>query len=760
MDKLRRAVLSPTHNEKERTENVRVGIRLKPTKTTENSSPWVFEELPHTFPKIQLDPKYCERFKKPNFSQIYDLCFTGSDNFEVYSKCGRDIVLSAMEGYNGTLFAYGQTSSGKTYTMGTEEEPGIIPQAVDDIFKYIKRTGGSKEYLLRVSYIEIYNETIKDLLSPEMGDLRVHEDKIRGVYVAPLKEEIVTTPKQVMKIIDRGEANRHIASNDYHEHSSRSHTLFQILIECRDDSHSKLSLNKRHVLGFHKKQQGGVKFSQLNLIDLAGSEKNSTDGERRKEAAFINKSLLTLGSVISKIADGKVGHIPYRDSKLTRVLQSALSGNSRIGVICTINSAGTYVEESLSTLKFGARIKTITIKAQKNPIKDGKALIQKYQSEINDLKIKLVDTNTTIEKSQSEELEQLRQKNQQYEGELLELNLARTAYKERIDHLTKLILTSTSMEDKVFKRSRPLSVHISQKEKGFFSQRLSFMGKQKDRNERLDWVLEDLKFKNRYIQALETLLDSLDNESGIYEDPTVIYKKYQNILNNKNAWEEDNHSQSQQQAKAIEEKVSTTLGRVASLRLSRQFSRTESDILSTLNLPRTLPFDPTRESSQRGSEKSPSNDSFYTPINQDEINETNNKSEIVEMEEIIEDQNRVILELEQERKVQSKQVTDLKDKVKRLELLLFKKAEIEAASNNLKSDETTFAQRRVTELEQALEQEREWRKKYLLLNSKDAMEGLESLSLNEDALKSSSPIPPPRLRPPNTLRTESPSSTY
>ncbi|RKO95186.1 P-loop containing nucleoside triphosphate hydrolase protein, partial [Caulochytrium protostelioides] len=174
-----------------------------------------------------------------------------------------------------------------------------------------------REFLLRVSYLEIYKEAIHDLLAPAQQEFRIHEDKKRGVYVSPLKEEIVTTPKQCLKIIQRGEANRHVGKTDYNERSSRSHTIFQI----------------PHRAG----AQGAVMISSLNLIDLAGSEKAASNLDRRREGAYINRSLLTLGNVIAKLTEERshhIPHIPFRDSKLTRILQNALSGKAKIAVIC------------------------------------------------------------------------------------------------------------------------------------------------------------------------------------------------------------------------------------------------------------------------------------------------------------------------------------------------------------------------------------------------------------------------------------------
>ncbi|KAG0275586.1 hypothetical protein BGZ95_008613 [Linnemannia exigua] len=418
------------------------------------------------------------RERRSAVDYTYDHALTGSDNEAIYNSSVKNLVQSAMEGFNGTVFAYGQTSSGKTYTMsGTSNQPGITPRAVEDVFKHI-RENSEREFLLRVSYLEIYNESIRDLLSPEAIDLKIHEDRKRGVYVSPLKEEIVTTPSQVMRIIQRGDYQRHTSSTDYNVHSSRSHSIFQIVIESRERAPTAplsptVPTGRKMSLGL--RSPSAVRVSQLNLIDLAGSEKASSDVERRKEGAFINKSLLTLGTVIAKLTDEKGGHIPYRDSKLTRILQSSLSGNARVSVICTISPSFLNVEESHNTLKFAARVKKIITKAHTNQVMDDKALLEKYRREITELKAQLLLTAAAAAAGASQHdseygggngvggRQQLHQHQQhpdshlshllererlKHEEEMIEMNLVRNALKERIDQLTKLILTSQSINAK------------------------------------------------------------------------------------------------------------------------------------------------------------------------------------------------------------------------------------------------------------------------------------------------------------------------
>ncbi|KAJ3139609.1 hypothetical protein HDU90_009110 [Geranomyces variabilis] len=424
-----------------------VTVRMRPlTENEESQNNACVWEVSDEHNRITLNQDFADKNRKTTSDYFFDAVQVGSDNKDLYEDSARDVVRAAMEGINGTVFAYGQTASGKTYSMmGVNEEPGVIPQAVEDIFTFIREQSGDREFLLRVSYLEIYNETIRDLLSPEQNDLRIHEDRKRGVFVAPLKEEIVTSPKQVMRVIRKGEENRHFGATDYNEHSSRSHTIFQMVIESRE----------RTASGAASPRIGGPGVPRprgTNLIDLAGSEKATTDVARRTEGAFINKSLLTLGTVISKLTDGKTAtgsHIPYRDSKLTRILQSSLSGNARISVICTISPAGPNVEETQNTLKFASRVKKVTVHASANKIVDEKALLQKYKQEIDDLRSQLSTTNELLEQErrqqQSGGLESERKK---YEDLLVEAQIARTRSKERIDHLTRLILSSKTITSK------------------------------------------------------------------------------------------------------------------------------------------------------------------------------------------------------------------------------------------------------------------------------------------------------------------------
>ncbi|EFH59021.1 hypothetical protein ARALYDRAFT_478554 [Arabidopsis lyrata subsp. lyrata] len=377
----------------------------------------------------------------PTIAYAYDRVFGPTTTTRnVYDIAAHHVVNGAMEGVNGTIFAYGVTSSGKTHTMhGDQRSPGIIPLAVKDAFSIIQETP-NREFLLRISYMEIYNEVVNDLLNPAGQNLRIREDK-QGTFVEGIKEEVVLSPAHALSLIAAGEEQRHVGSTNFNLLSSRSHTIFTLTIESSP-------------LGDKSKGEA-VHLSQLNLVDLAGSEssKVETSGVRRKEGSYINKSLLTLGTVISKLTDVRASHVPYRDSKLTRILQSSLSGHDRVSLICTVTPASSSSEETHNTLKFAHRAKHIEIQAEQNKIIDEKSLIKKYQHEIRQLKEELEQLKQEIvpvpqlKDIGADDIVLLKQKLEdgqvKLQSRLEEEEEAKAALLSRIQRLTKLILVST-----------------------------------------------------------------------------------------------------------------------------------------------------------------------------------------------------------------------------------------------------------------------------------------------------------------------------
>lgn len=279
---------------------------------------------------------------------VFDKVFQSNTTQEqVYKACAQDIVKDVLGGYNGTIFAYGQTSSGKTHTMEGNlhdtDSMGIIPRIVQDIFNYIYSMDENLEFHIKVSYFEIYLDKVRDLLDVSKTNLSVHEDKNRVPYVKGCTERFVSSPEEVMDTIDEGKSNRHVAVTNMNEHSSRSHSIFLINVK-QENTQTEQKLS-----------------GKLFLVDLAGSEKvgkTGAEGAVLEEAKNINKSLSALGNVISALAEGTT-YVPYRDSKMTRILQDSLGGNCRTTIVICCSPSSFNDAETKTTLMFGQRAKTI-----------------------------------------------------------------------------------------------------------------------------------------------------------------------------------------------------------------------------------------------------------------------------------------------------------------------------------------------------------------------------------------------------------------
>ncbi|KAJ4468831.1 P-loop containing nucleoside triphosphate hydrolase protein [Lentinula aciculospora] len=456
-------------------DKVMVSVRMKP----DSKSAWNPSISTNT---VELDPTHA---RQPT-SFTFDAILTGSANKPIFTTVARSHVVAAMEGFNAVIFAYGQTASGKTYTLsGSEAEPGIIPRAMRQVFSYIRRTE-TREYLLRCSYLEIYNEQIHDLLAPPGAPNKVELQggTVNGeIILAPLREEVVTSIKAVKDVLKRGESHRRTACTDWNERSSRSHSIFRLVIESRERADTATNSSPSPVSGratpsgrqtpgpggnyggprLQSRDGRSVQTSVLSLIDLAGSEKATSDKERTREGKYINTSLLTLGTVIGKLSDNatkqKNDHIPFRDSKLTRLLQPSLSGNARISVICTINPDPSAIAESTSTLLFAKRVKGVKLHAQKKEIVDTDALIERYRKEIDDLKRRLEEKENMLDDGKEEE--KTLKKRRMSAQEKADESQAMQDLQSRIQQLTKLILTSQTVTDEAAGgpagESRPVS---------------------------------------------------------------------------------------------------------------------------------------------------------------------------------------------------------------------------------------------------------------------------------------------------------------
>ncbi|XP_040261699.1 kinesin-like protein KIF3A isoform X2 [Bufo bufo] len=365
----------------ESSDNVKVVVRCRPLNEREkvmgSKMAVRVDEIRGTIAVHKVDS-----MNEPPKTFTFDTVFgTDSNQLDVYNLTARPIVDSVLEGYNGTIFAYGQTGTGKTFTMeGVRAVPelrGIIPNSFAHIFGHIAKAEGDTRFLVRVSYLEIYNEEVRDLLGKDQTQrLEVKERPDVGVYIKDLSGYVVNNADDMDRIMTLGHKNRSVGATNMNEHSSRSHAIFTITIECSE---------KGADGNIH------VRMGKLHLVDLAGSErqgKTGATGQRLKEATKINLSLSTLGNVISALVDGKSTHVPYRNSKLTRLLQDSLGGNSKTMMCANIGPADYNYDETISTLRYANRAKNIKNKARIN--EDPKdALLRQFQKEIEELKKKL-----------------------------------------------------------------------------------------------------------------------------------------------------------------------------------------------------------------------------------------------------------------------------------------------------------------------------------------------------------------------------------
>uniref|UniRef100_A0A7N6A4L3 Kinesin family member 13Ba n=1 Tax=Anabas testudineus TaxID=64144 RepID=A0A7N6A4L3_ANATE len=330
----------------------------------------------------------------------YDYCFWSMDETDKEKFAGQEVVFqclgesllhNAFQGYNACIFAYGQTGSGKSYTMmGSGDQPGLIPRLCSALFERTQKEQREEEsFTVEVSYMEIYNEKVRDLLDPKGGrqTLRVREHKVLGPYVDGLSRLAVASYKDIESLMSEGNKSRTVAATNMNEESSRSHAVFNIILT--------------HTLKDLQSGTSGEKVSRLSLVDLAGSEraaKTGAAGERLKEGSNINKSLTTLGLVISALAEqgsakNKTKFVPYRDSVLTWLLKDCLGGNSRTAMVATVSPAADNYDETLSTLRYADRAKNIVNHAVVNEDPNAR-IIRELREEVEKLRVQLTQAES------------------------------------------------------------------------------------------------------------------------------------------------------------------------------------------------------------------------------------------------------------------------------------------------------------------------------------------------------------------------------
>lgn len=378
--------------------NVKVAVRVRPMNRREKelNTKCVVEMLKN---QTILHPSGTNLTKGDSRSQskvfAYDYCFWSMDETDTEKFAGQEVVFqclgesllnNAFLGYNACIFAYGQTGSGKSYTMmGSGDQPGLIPRLCSALFERTQKEQREEEgFTVEVSYMEIYNEKVRDLLDPKGGrqTLRVREHKVLGPYVDGLSRLAVASYKDIESLMSEGNKSRTVAATNMNEESSRSHAVFNIILT--------------HTLTDLQSGTSGEKVSRLSLVDLAGSEraaKTGAAGERLKEGSNINKSLTTLGLVISALAEqgiakNKNKFVPYRDSVLTWLLKDCLGGNSRTAMVATISPAADNYEETLSTLRYADRAKSIVNHAVVNEDPNAR-IIRELREEVEKLRVQL-----------------------------------------------------------------------------------------------------------------------------------------------------------------------------------------------------------------------------------------------------------------------------------------------------------------------------------------------------------------------------------
>ena len=429
------------------------------------------------------------------FDHIFDM---DSTQEEVYHIAAVPAVKSLVDGYNSTIFAYGQTGTGKTYTMEgfiydyLSPKKGLIPRAIEDIFKYIENNSNSDTtFIIRVTYLQIYNESIDDLLKPEKKHLSIRESQKKGLYVEGLSEWAVRSPNDIYALLERGAQCRTKASTNMNDVSSRSHAVFTIILE-----QMKICNGKKRF-----------KSGKLNMVDLAGSERvkiSGATGKQLDESRRINKSLSALGNVINALTDPKTKHIPYRDSKLTRLLQNSLGGNCKTSMIAMISPYDGSYNESTSTLNFAKRAKSIRIKASINEEVNQNALISQYEKELSRLrqelneKNEIINSNAFIKKIEMERIQAEKDKNEALQA----LEKASLRFLQEREEKRKLEKKIEIMNFQMIPGGQKIKIEDTPEFKTLLQKHQILL--QKDFNEKLN----DLEKKKELIQISKEQVDS------------------------------------------------------------------------------------------------------------------------------------------------------------------------------------------------------------------------------------------------------------
>jgi len=511
-------------------ESVKVAVRLRPMSSTETSQGY------HSV--VEIDQESASvRITNPQGQPIsfsFDYAFPDScTQEEVYEMTSASIVSGVLEGYNGTIFAYGQTGTGKTYSMDGKshgEHRGIVPRAFDHIFDYMAANSDSQQFLVTVTYVEIYNDEIRDLLAAQQVPLKIREDPAHGITIKGVVTHKVNDIEDLRTLIKYGKKNRKVRKTNMNAESSRSHSILTVCVE---------TLSK--IDG-----QEHVRSARLNLVDLAGSErvaKTGAEGVGFLEGVNINYELMILGNCISALTSKGQTHIPYRDSKLTMLLRDSLGGNARTLMIAALGPADYNFSETMSTLRYAERAKKIENKPKVN-MDPKDALLLKLKEELSELEKKLNQKDTisaqmgasedviqAMEKTLEEQRQELAKASQGAlkERELLQKKLdeqmskidaekhKREKYQARLNELSKVLSETDS--DKLFAKTRKNESEINQiREK---------LRQREERSKLLQKEISDRREKHEMVSTKCTTIQS--DVEAVTKDYDESVNQYQNL---------------------------------------------------------------------------------------------------------------------------------------------------------------------------------------------------------------------------------------
>ena len=543
-----------SQNSNSNTDNLKVAIRIRPPLSRELEQNLPFRSIiianreNHSCSLVEyigaeLDEagRQKEWISSPQMFQLHRFTFDEifdieTSQEEIFNISAKPAVNSVLEGYNSTIFAYGQTGTGKTFTMegftynNIDNNRGIIPRTIENIFNYIESNSNkNNKFIIRAAYLQIYNEMISDLLKPDNTNknLNIREDKKKGLYVENLSEWAVRNPNDIYTLLERGASSREVSNTNMNDLSSRSHAVFMIIVE--------------QLINFDNNKQI-TKIGKLNLVDLAGSERTrvtGATGKQLEESKKINKSLSALGNVINALTDTKERkHIPYRDSKLTRLLENSLGGNCKTTMIATISPAQCSFNESLSTLNFAKRAKNIKNRPIINEDIGHNCLIHQYENELrrikNELseKMKIISSTEEILKLKNREEKEKNDAIKAYEQTSKQLILERN---EKLKLENKLRLMNLQMikggekieETPQFKSALQEKQTLLEKD---FQQRIKQIEKEK---EQIEDSKSQVEAYNKLLYQQRDIMNKLTISLNEKDELISDYQKTITDLNNK-----------------------------------------------------------------------------------------------------------------------------------------------------------------------------------------------------------------------------------